>query len=184
MEDDSLTWSVIERDIAYSCPGFDVIREIVELPDGGKTDFDYIEEPPGVVIIPITPADEVVVIEEWRQAVKRRNRGFPAGTAEPHDTDLVETARRELLEETGYEAGEITPLGTFEPANGLAAIEHHYFVASECVPAGEPDHDHDETIRVETAEWDELVQASLAGELRDGRTVLGVLFYEAVHADR
>lgn len=180
MRDDPLSWSITDRTVAYSCPGFDVIREEVQLPDGTKTDFDYVQEPPSVVIIPFTDDEEIVVIDEWRHAVRRRNRGFPAGTAEPEDEDLVETAHRELREETGYSAEFIEPLGAFEPANGLLAIQHNYFVAHGCTPRGDPDHDHDETIVVDTTRWSTLRDAALDGLIADGRTVLGILYYDAI----
>ena len=178
MTDDSLSWTVTDREVAYACPGFEVIREAVTLPNGTETDFDFLVEPPSVVIVPVTTAGEIVVIEEWREAVKRRNRGFPAGSSDPDDADLFETAKRELREETGFVADDLEQFGTFEPANGLAAIEHAYFVARNCTRAGDPEHDPDETIRVETTSWSALRDQALAGEIRDGRTVLGLLYYE------
>ncbi|QDX40539.1 NUDIX hydrolase [Salarchaeum sp. JOR-1] len=178
MSDDDLAWTTRERAVAYSCPGFDVVREDVTLPDGTQTDFDYLSEPPAVVVLPFTDDGEVVVIEEWRQAVDRVNRGLPAGGTEPEDAaDLAAAARRELREETGYEADSLEPLTTVEPANGYADSVHHHFVARGCTPTGEQDLDHDETIRVDTAEFDDLVAAAAAGDLRDARTVVGVLTY-------
>lgn len=177
MQEEPRSWEVLERETAYTCPGFDIEREAVRLPNGTETDFDYLVEPPSVVIIPFTTTDEVVLIREWREAVKRVNRGFPAGTAEPEDADLVETARRELREETGYVAGDIDPLIAVEPANGVAAIEHHYFVAHECEQAGEQSLEADETITVETTTFDQLLADAMAGDILDGRTLLGVLYY-------
>ena len=179
MTDDELAWRVLERETAYSCPGFDVVCEEVETPAGTRTDFDYLTEPPSVVILPFTAEDELVVIDEWRQAVGRRNRGFPAGTTEPEDVDLATAARRELEEETGYLAADVEPLLVAEPANGLASIEHHYFVATGCTPDGSRSLDPDETIRVDTVTYESFLAAALSGELRDGRTLLGLLYYDA-----
>ncbi|MEE6209552.1 NUDIX hydrolase [Salarchaeum sp. III] len=176
--DEELAWETRSREVAYSCPGFDVVREDVVLPDGTRTDFDYLSEPPAVVVLPFTDDGEVVVIEEWRQAVGRVNRGLPAGGTEPEDaTDLAAAARRELREETGYEADSLEPLTTVEPANGYADSVHHHFVARGCTPTAEQDLDHDESIRVDTAAFDDLVAAAAAGDLRDARTVVGVLTY-------
>jgi ADP-ribose pyrophosphatase len=152
-----------------------VIRERVRLPDGTETDFDYLSEPPAVVILPLTPDGEVVVIEEWRQAVERVNRGIPAGSTEPDDADLSAAARRELREETGYEADRLERLGAVEPANGFADSVHHHFLARDCRPITEQALDADETIHVDTAPFEDLLSAALAGELRDARAVVGVL---------
>lgn len=179
---DELEWETLERETAYTCPGFDVVHEAVQLPDGTVTDFDYLSEPPAVVILAFTADDEVVVVDEWRQAVGRVNRGLPAGTVEPSDDGLGEAARRELEEETGYEADTVSHLVSVEPANGLLNSVHHHFVAHGCTPTGERDLDHDESIRVETTSLTALRTAIGAGNVRDGRTVVGVLYYDAFEA--
>jgi len=179
---DGLAWETTETGIDYRCPGFDVRRDEVVLPDGTETDFHYVDEPPAVVVLPFTPAGEVVLIEEWRQAVGRVNRGLPAGSAESDDGDLGAAARRELAEETGYEAETVEHLFAAEPSNGVLDCVHHYFLARGCEPAGEQDLDFNESIRVTTAEYDDLLSDVLNGEIRDGRTALGVTRYEL--ADR
>lgn len=176
---DELGWETLDRETAYTCPGFDVIHEAVRLPDGTITDFDYLSEPPAVVVLPFTPDEELVVVEEWRQAVDRVSRGLPAGSVEPSDDGLGEAASRELEEETGYEAGELEHLISVEPANGLLDSVHHHFVARDCTPTGERDHDDDESIRVDTTSLPALKTAIAAGDVRDGRTVVGVLYYDA-----
>lgn len=183
MSEGELGWEVRDRQLAYSCSGFDVIHERVRLPTGAETSFDYLSEPPSVVIIPRTPENEVVVVHEWREAVRRVNLGFPAGTVEPSDDDLHAAARRELAEETGYDADTVEPLTTVEPANGVADTVHHYFLAQDCTPSGDQALDDDETIRVDTTTMSTLRERVLTDDLRDGRTAFGVLYYSATHRD-
>jgi len=183
-DDDTLAWETLESEIAYACPGFDVRNEAVRLPDGTETAFDYLSEQESVVVVPFTETGDVVIIEEWRHAVKRVNRGFPAGTLEPDDTDLETAAARELAEETGYVPGEVTHLTTVEPANGFSDAVFHYFVAEDCKRDGEQNLDDDETIHVDTTDFDTLHEAVRDDELRDGRTALGVLYYAAFGPDR
>jgi ADP-ribose pyrophosphatase len=178
MSDDDLAWETTGSRIDYSCPGFDVRMDDVCLPDGTETDFHYVDEPAAVVILPFTHDGDVVVIDEWRQAVKRTNRGLPAGGTEDGDDDYVTAAHRELAEETGYEAEAMEELVTVEPANGIANSVHHYFVARGCEPSADQNLDFNESIRPTTVGYDGLRQAVLAGEVRDARTVLGVLYYE------
>ena len=90
--DDDLAWETLHSDTDYSCPGFDVRRDDVRLPDGTETDFHYVDEPPTVVILALTPDGDVVLVEEWRQAVGRVNRGLPAGGVEDDDADPVPTS--------------------------------------------------------------------------------------------
>ena len=173
-----LAWETIDSEIDYTCPGFDIRRDDVTLPDGTDTDYHYVEESPAVVVLPFTPEGDVVVIEEWRQAVGRVNRGLPAGSVDERDPDLQATARRELAEETGYEAASLERLTTVEPTNGIANSVHHHFLARGCEPTADRDLDFNETIRVDTTDYDDLLSGVVDGRLRDGRTAMAVLQYE------
>ncbi|MBV0924932.1 NUDIX hydrolase [Halomicroarcula limicola] len=174
---DDLAWETLAAETAYSCPGFDVVHEDVRLPDGSETDFDFLREGDSVVILPFTGDGDVVVIEEWRQAVHRLNRGLPAGSMEGYDDEPAAAVDRELREETGYEADSVSHLYTAEPANGYADSVFHYFVAEGCEPSAEQDLDFNESIRVETTAFDELVESVRSGDLRDGRSAVGVMYY-------
>ena len=177
MTDDELRWGTKATEIAYSSPAFDIRRDAVELPDGTVTDYHYVDESPAVVILPLTPDGNVVVIEEWRQAVDKVNRGLPAGSCEG-DEDVFDAARRELREETGYEAGSLEHLLTVEPSNGIANSVHHHFVAHGCEPTAEQELDDNESIRVDVTDYDEYLSAVVDDELDDGRSALTVTHYE------
>ncbi|QFU82801.1 NUDIX hydrolase [Natronorubrum aibiense] len=179
---DPLAWDTLEREVAYSCPGFDVVNESVQLPDGAETDFDYLSEPASVCVLPFTPDGDVVCIDEWRQAVSRVNRGLPVGGTEPDDDDLEAAARRELAEETGHEADHLEPLVTVEPANGIADSVIHCFVAYGCRPTADQQLDHNESIRVTPLAYETLLEAIRNGEIRDGRAVLAVSYYQLFEA--
>lgn len=183
-DDPSLAWETLSSRTAYDCPGFSITHDAVRLPDGTETSFDYLTEPSAVVILPFTSEDEVVVIEEWRQAVKRVNRGLPVGSVEPDDDDLATAAQRELREETGYEAERVEPLCSVEPTNGVSDSILHYFVAEGCEPTGQLDLDANESIRPSTTTIADLREAARTGALRDGRAVLAVTYYELFGDER
>jgi ADP-ribose pyrophosphatase len=187
-DDDPLAWEVLGGRTAYTCEGFDVRNEDVRLPDGTKAEFDFLSESPSVVVLPFVPDPgsgetvdddaEVVVIEEWRHAVKRVNRGLPAGGLESDDEDLAAAAHRELAEETGYTAERVEPLVTFEPANGIADALLHYFVAYGCTPDGDQQLDYNESIRVDTTTVGDLRESIADGSNPDGRTAMGVMYHQ------
>lgn len=169
-------WNTLDSEIAYSCEGFDIVNETVELPDGEQAEFDYLTQEDSVVILPFRHDDRVVVIDEWRHAVGRENHGLPAGGLEG-DEKPREAVARELREETGYEPGKVEFLTSVEPANGFADAVFHYFVAYDCQQVGERSLDTDETIEVSTTTFETLVEDLRNDELRDGRSALGVLYY-------
>lgn len=175
---DDLAWETTASAVDYTCPGFDVRRDEVVFPDGAEGEYHYVDEPPAVVVLPLTPDDEVVTIAEWRQAVGRINRGLPAGTVEPDDESLAAAAHRELREETGHVADAVEHLRTVEPANGVTDAVHHYFLARDCVPDGDQRLDGDESIAVDRREYDDALAAAVDGDWRDGRAVTALTYYE------
>ncbi|APX98089.1 NUDIX hydrolase [Natronorubrum daqingense] len=183
MTNDPLSWVTTSQQVAYSCPGFDVVNESVQLPDGTETEFDYVSEPPSVCILPFTPDGDIVCIDEWRQAVSRVNRGIPVGGTEPDDDSLEAAARRELAEETGHEADSLESLVTVEPANGLADSVLHVFVATGCRPTAEQRLDHNESIRVTHWSESDALEAVREGDVRDGRLVLALSYYRLFEAE-
>jgi ADP-ribose pyrophosphatase len=173
---DRLAWETTDSDVDYSCPGFDVRRDEVRFPDGTEGEFHSVTDDPSVVVLPFTTDGDVVVIEEWRQAVRRLNLGLPAGGLEG-DENPASAVHRELAEETGYEAAAVEELAVYEPANGLFDNVFHYFVAHGCEPTAEQNLDDNESIRVDTRTFADLRERALTGELRDGRSALAVLQY-------
>ena len=73
-EADELAWETLATETDYTCPGFDVTVDDVRLPDGTEAEYHYVSEPPSVVVLPFTTDGDVVVIEEWRQAVGQIGR--------------------------------------------------------------------------------------------------------------
>ncbi len=178
MDPDDLKWETTGTAIDYSCPGFDIRVDSVRFPDGTSGEYHYVDEPGTVVILPFTPDERVVVIDEWRQAVGHLNRGIPAGGVEPAtDTDLEATAARELREETGYEADSLEYQTTVEPSNGMANSVHHYFVARGCEQSGSQELDDNESIQVATTDFETLLDGVLDGTVDDARTALSVMYH-------
>ena len=89
---------------------------------------DIIDHPGSVVIVPITDAGELLMVEQWRPAIERYSLELPSGTRE-HDEPPVDTAQRELREEAGFNADEMRHLGGLYPVTGYSTEYSHVFEA-------------------------------------------------------
>ncbi len=123
------------------------------------------------VIVAVTENSELLLVEQYRIPLGRPVIELPAGLAgdiagSEHE-DLAEAARRELLEETGYEASRMTPLVEGPSSAGLASETYTMFLAREAHRVGLGGGDHSEDIRVHVVPLDQ-VPAWLEAKRGDG----------------
>lgn len=102
-------------------------------PQGGAPHY-VVTELDAVTVLAVTEDEHVLVVRQYRPAVRKTTLEFVSGHIEEGETPLL-AAERELLEETGHRAVHWTPLGTFLPDSGRFDVRHHCFVATglECV---------------------------------------------------
>ena len=147
----------------------------VELPDGRRTVRDIVEHPGAVAIIPILPDGRMVLVRQYRYAVQKELLEIPAGTLEEGE-EPVDCARRELVEETGYEAGVLERIMSCYMAPGYSSELIHFYVATELGLVG-ADAELDEAITVERLGSDEVLAMIEENLIEDAKTIAGVLAY-------
>lgn len=149
----------------------------VEMPDGRRTTREVVEHPGAVGILPITPEGRIVMVEQYRYAIGRKLLEIPAGTREP-DEPADETARRELLEETGYRAERIEEFARFYTSPGWANEEIVLFKALAVGGRG-PTPDPDEILRIVVVDPADVPGLMRDGLIADGKTMTAVSLYLA-----
>ena len=98
---------------------FAVVEETVIRPDSTSASCTFITHPGSVAILPLVDDEHVCLIHSRRLTVGETLIEVPAGTREPNETPLA-TARRELVEETGYRAARFDELVSFYPSPGIS----------------------------------------------------------------
>ena len=149
-------WRVIASSYVIDTPYLRLRKDTIELPDGTVIDDYYVRESRGYVIVfAVTPENEVVLVRQYKHGIGKVILELPAGAIDRDETPL-ETAIRELAEETGYEAESMESLGSYitEPTNSNARV--YLFLALNAEPTGTQQLDITETIDVELASFDEL----------------------------
>lgn len=131
--------------------------------------------PGAAVILPIVDDDNIIMIKNYRFVVDATLWELPAGILEP-DEPPIETAKRELIEETGYRAKSVEPLTTFYTSPGICDEIMHAFVAKDLEFVGQ-DLDDTEEIEVEIVSWTKVKEMIKLGEIMDGKSLAALLYY-------
>jgi ADP-ribose diphosphatase len=108
-------WLTVETRTVYCTPIFDLYRRRSSHPHRGQRDFFILQAPNWVNIIPLTARGEVVMVRQFRHGIERFTLEIPGGMVDAEDPHPMEAARREMVEESGYDSGEIIELGRVHP---------------------------------------------------------------------
>jgi 8-oxo-dGTP pyrophosphatase MutT (NUDIX family) len=150
LPDDPAPWTVVTSEYLFRRPPWLTLRqERLRLPTGREIAEYWISEfPPWVNVVAVTPADEVVMIRQYRPAIAQVHYEIPAGVVDAKDPDLLAAARRELAEETGYGGGRWSELMTLSANPALTTNLTHTFLAEGVTPLGDAAPDLTEDLRV------------------------------------
>ncbi len=144
----------------------------------GESEREIVEHNGGAVIAAIKDDGKIVMVRQYRKAAGRIMLELPAGKRDGEE-DYLETAGRELREETGYTAESITFITRMYTSPGYTEEVLYLYLASNLVP-GDTDFDENEAIDIEEYPLDEAVAMVLSGEIEDGKTQTGILMAKAI----
>lgn len=163
--------------IVYQCKIFDVREEEVTFPNGKTARQSWINHHPTVAIVAINENNELLLIKQYRNAVKQHLLEIPAGSLDDIEESPAVCAQRELAEETGFKAESLIKLYEGYLLPGYCNEYMHFFLAKNLIHAPlTPDEDEFiETIPVSFSRAHTLIQN---GEIIDAKTVLGILLAE------
>lgn len=148
----------------------------VQLPDGRESVREIIRHPGAAVILARRADGAFVFVRQFRKAVEDILLEVVAGTLDPGETPEA-CARRELREETGYEAESIEALGTVFPAPGYSSEQLHFFLASLKPTPKPPCPDEDEMLETAILSADEIDTLISSGGIVDAKTMVAWMLY-------
>ena len=167
-----MTAKINNRQILHRGRVFNLIRENVTLVNGSTTDMEFVEHPGATAIIPMLNESRVLLLKQYRHALREHIWEIPAGTLEPNE-EVINCARRELIEETGYSAGQWQKLAKITPVPGYSNERIHIYLATDLKPA-EQNLDKDEIINVHEVELSEAIEMIKMGEIQDAKSITGL----------
>jgi ADP-ribose pyrophosphatase len=162
-------------DTLYTSRLFKIVKKFVTSRSGRQVERHVVVHPGAVVVLPILSDGRIVLIRQHRIAVEEELIELPAGTIEIGEEPIA-TARRELMEETGFRANELVPVLKFYTSPGFVKEEMRLFKAAG-LTAGPTSLDDDEKIETLHVDLPQAMKMIYSGEIRDAKTIIGLMWY-------
>jgi ADP-ribose pyrophosphatase len=164
--------TTLSSEVAYEGHFLKIRRDRVRMPDGRASGREYVVHPGAAAIVPLCPDGRVLVERQYRYPLRSTFVEIPAGKLDPGETSL-QTARRELTEETGYRAREWALLTRIHPAIGFADEFLDIFLARDLEQVGRQ-LDEGEFLEIDIVSLGWLMDELRAGRLTDVKTQIAV----------
>lgn len=155
-----------------------VFRDTVRLPNGGEAVREYVRHPGAVVIVALLDNGHLLFEHQFRYPLDRVFLELPAGKIDPGEA-IVDTAVRELREETGHEAREWRYLGVMHPCIGYSDERIEMFLARGLSHVG-AQLDHEEFLEVTSMPLEGALAAVMNGRITDAKTITALFWAERV----
>ena len=184
MNDQPDTWTRKHSKEVADCRVFKVREDFCErASDGAEHTFFVIECPDWVNVIALTKENEVVLIEQYRQGSEEITLEIPGGMIDD-DEEMENAARRELLEETGFEAGEFINLGKSRPNPAIQNNWMHHYLALDCEKTRETAFDEHESVVNKLVPLAEIKNLIERGEITHSLVHAGFYFLDLMQKKR
>jgi ADP-ribose pyrophosphatase len=151
---------------------FELYTENITLPNGFTMDMEIIRHPGAAAIVAVMDDQSILLLKQYRHAVGGFIWEIPAGTLDP-DEDEMTCARRELAEETGYQARQMEKLGVITPLPAYSDERIHIYLASGLTRAAQ-NLDADELLSVHPVGLQDALAMIADGRIQDAKTIAGL----------
>ncbi len=148
-------------------------RDLALLPDGSEAVREVVRHPGGVGVVAVDDEGFVYLVRQFRYPFSKSTLEIPAGKLDRGE-DPEKAGARELMEETGLRAEKMEKLGSFYASPGFCDEEYHIYYATG-LTQGKSNPDEDEFVECERIALDGLISMIERGELKDAKTVIGIL---------
>ena len=162
----------ISSEMIYKGKVVNLRRDKARLQNGSEVTREVVEHPGGVAVAAFV-GDDLLMVRQFRYAPKKVLLEIPAGKLN-YGEDPLHCGRRELEEETGYQADEFISLGKMLPTCAYDEEVIHMYLARD-LDFGDMNLDEDEFLNLERIPFPDLVEQVLSGEVKDAKTIAAVL---------
>ena len=176
-QEEGLAEQTLDDRLMYEGDYLKLHRATVQLPNGATSYREYLKHPGAVMIIPLFENGDVLLERQYRYPMRKVFIEFPAGKKDAGEAPL-ETAKRELLEETGYRAERYTHVTDIHNALAYCVEVIHFYLAEGLIQAGEQQLDDNEFVQVLRVPLSQLMTWIKNGWVSDVKTQLGAFWLQ------
>lgn len=181
MQEKDFVEKTTHRAVIYDGKILKVVVDDVVLPNQQTSKRELVLHHGAVGILAITKDDKMIIVRQYRKAVEKTLLEIPAGKIEPNEHDPLAVAKRELEEETGYQAGDWTFMYDFIVAPGYSSEKIYLYAATDLQLADQPlAQDEDELIELHYYTLEEAQAAVEQGLIEDAKTICAIQYW-ALH---
>ncbi len=162
----------LERKTVFEGKVLRLYLDRVRLPDGVEAEREVVLHWGAVGMVPLDERGGVFLVRQYRHATGKDLLEIPAGKLAEKE-DPLRCARRELMEEIGYDAGEFTALASFYTSPGFSDEKLHLYLARDLRPAS-AEADEDEFLEVVHMPLTQAMSMISRGEIEDSKTIVGI----------
>ncbi len=162
-----MKWKVLQTTEIFKSGLFNLKSEKLKLPDGRVMPRYYVMSfPDWVNVVPLTTDGQVILVKQYRHASGQYHLEVPGGSTDPHRNEsMQEGARRELLEETGYDSKNMQWVASHYPNPALQTNQMHTYIAHDCVKVKEQELDEFEELELYFCSLDKLREHLYSGDI-------------------
>lgn len=183
MSETNLTETLVSKEVVFNGAIIRLEHWDVELPNGRHALREVACHPGASAVVALDDQQRVLMVRQMRIAVGRLTLEIPAGKLDSPDEDPLDCAKRELSEETGYQAEHWHELTCMETTPGFCNERIHLYLATG-LHAGASHPDEDEFVDVTRMPLRDAAAAVMNGTFRDGKTCLGIMMAAAFTASQ
>jgi ADP-ribose pyrophosphatase len=173
------TWKTVESRKVYTTRIFDLHHHRRRHDQRGQHDFYVLEAPDWVNIIPLTVHQEVVMVRQFRHGTESFTLEIPGGMVDPEDASPAAAARREMVEESGYDSADIIELGKVHPNPAIQGNYCHTFLARGVTPGPKVELDTTEETEVVLVPLSSIKDLIAGGEITHALVIAAFSFLHA-----
>jgi ADP-ribose pyrophosphatase len=171
-----MPYRLIEKQVIFNGRMMRLELHHLEDEEGNRTRREVVAHPGAAVVLPMLDDKTILLIRNRRYAVGTILLELPAGTLEKNE-DPMNCAGRELLEETGYLAGRLKPIGNFYSSPGILSEKMYAFVAYDLEKKSAALEEGEE-IEVQPTPYEDAIAMIRDGRIHDGKTITALLMYD------